>query len=102
MQITIQNIGRNVTVNSLDAVFSRYGEVHNVALIPYANDGRRRAVVTMPDADAASKAILRLNGHIVDGYTLVLSQIPLENGQSLPAYFKKFRRFLKRKNTFYS
>jgi hypothetical protein len=101
MKIAIQNVGRKVTADSLDAVFSTYGEVHAVALIDDANDGRRRAVVIMPDVDAASKAILRLNGHIVDGAALVLSHVPVKRKKRLHAFFKRFRYFLKRRNTFY-
>ncbi len=101
MEIAIQNVGRKVTADSLDAMFSTYGEVHVVAFIDDANDGRRSAVVTMPDVGAASKAILRLDGHIVDGCALVLSHVPMKRKKGLPAYFKQFRHFLKRRNTFY-
>lgn len=100
MEIAIQNVGRKVTADSLNAIFSTHGPVHAVAIIDRAGDGGRGAVVTMADADAASEAILRLNGHIVDGSALVLSPVSLDQKNWLQASWTRLCCFLHRRKPF--
>ena len=81
MKIYVGNINFKTTQDSLEGVFSNYGEVQEVAVINDRETGRPRgfAFVTMDD-EGGKKAIEALNGQEFEGRTLTVNEArPREN-----------------------
>ena len=81
MKIYVGNMAFSTTQDSLDALFSNYGEVQEVAVITDRDTGRPRgfAFVTMEDA-GGKEAIEALNGQEFEGRTLTVNEAkPREN-----------------------
>ena len=81
MKIYVGNLSFNTTQESLEALFTNYGNVQEVAVITDRETGRPRgfAFVTMDD-DGGRKAIEALNGQEFEGRTLNVNEArPKEN-----------------------
>ena len=81
MKIYVGNMAFTTTQDSLDALFSNYGEVQEVAVITDRDTGRPRgfAFVTMED-EGGKQAIEALNGQEFEGRTLTVNEArPREN-----------------------
>lgn len=75
MEIFVGNLSYSATEEELHELFSQYGEVASITICIDEMCGRAkgRAFVEMPDAEAARKAILSLNGTELDGRQLRLA-----------------------------
>ncbi len=75
MKIYVGNLNFKTTQESLEGLFSNYGEVQEVALISDRETGRPRgfAFVTMDD-EGAKKAIEALNGQDFEGRVLNINE----------------------------
>jgi RNA recognition motif-containing protein len=81
MKIYVGNMSFSTTQDSLDALFSNYGQVQEVAVITDRDTGRPRgfAFVTMED-EGGKQAIEALNGQEFEGRTLTVNEArPREN-----------------------
>jgi len=81
MKIYVGNMAFSTTQDSLDALFSNYGEVQEVTVITDRDTGRPRgfAFVTMED-EGGKQAIEALNGQEFEGRTLTVNEArPREN-----------------------
>jgi len=81
MKLYVGNINFKTTQESLEALFSNYGEVQEVAVINDRDTGRPRgfAFVTMDD-EGGNKAIEALNGNEFEGRSLNVNEArPREN-----------------------
>ena len=81
MKIYVGNLSFNTTQDSLEGLFSNYGQVSEVAVVTDRETGRPRgfAFVTMDD-EGAAKAIEELNGNEFEGRTLNVNEAkPREN-----------------------
>ncbi|MEM9111657.1 MAG: RNA-binding protein [Planctomycetota bacterium] len=81
MKIYVGNLNFKTTEDSLQALFSNYGEVQEVAIINDRETGRPRgfAFVTMED-EGGKEAIEALNGNEFEGRTLNINEArPREN-----------------------
>lgn len=99
MHITINNLSSNVTADSLAAIFSTYGEVSSATIHDNelsAGNGTT-ALVAMPDATAALRAIEQLNGCCVDGLVLLVKPVEPKAGTAIISYYKRLRGFLSQK-----
>ena len=69
MNIYVSNLGFSVQVDELKKLFATYGIVASVAIImdKITNRSRGFAFVDMPEGAQAEKAILGLNGIMLDG-----------------------------------
>ena len=76
MKIYVGNMAFSTTQDSLDALFSNYGQVQEVAVITDRDTGRPRgfAFVEMATEEAAQSAIAALDGKEVDGRSLRISE----------------------------
>lgn len=75
MIISISNLGLQVTEESLRATFSAHGSVSRTQLVIDSRgkpDGS--ALLEMPDATEAVKAITHINGCIMDGKAIIAVQ----------------------------
>jgi len=82
MKLYVGNLSFSTTQDSLDGLFSNYGEVQEVALVNDRDTGRPRgfAFVTMKDAEGGNAAIEALNGQEFEGRTLNINEArPREN-----------------------
>jgi len=82
MKIFVGNMSFKTTEESLEGLFSNYGQVDEVAVINDRETGRPRgfAFVTMPDDGQAQEAIEALNGQEFEGRTLNVNEArPREN-----------------------
>src|SRR5690606_37600821 len=72
MKIYVGNMSFNTTQESLEGLFSNYGQVDEVAVITDRDTGRPRgfAFVTMANDNEAREAIEALNGQEMEGRTL--------------------------------
>lgn len=79
MNLFITNLGRQVTNESLRAIFATYGTVGATAILSNkdAENGSRSAYVHMPDDKEARRAMARMNGSIVNGQPLSVQQAPV-------------------------
>jgi len=68
MKIFIHHLGSSVTPDSLSAIFSTYGKVSGVKILDQPQG--RTALVSMPEAPHAIKAISRLHGSYVNGMAM--------------------------------
>lgn len=81
MKIYVGNMSFSTTQESLEGLFSNYGEVQEVAVITDRDTGRPRgfAFVTMDD-EGAKQAIEAMNGQEFEGRTLTINEAkPREN-----------------------
>jgi RNA recognition motif-containing protein len=76
MKIYVGNMNFRTTEDSLQNLFSNYGEVSEVAIINDRETGRPRgfAFVTMAEDEAGKKAIEDLNGNEFEGRTLNVNE----------------------------
>ena len=76
MNIFISNISFKVREQSLQELFSQFGEVSNVRIIKDKETRRSKGYgfVEMPNDEEALKAIEELNGATVDGRTIVVNK----------------------------
>ena len=82
MKIYVGNMSFQTSEASLEALFTNYGEVGEVAVVTDRDTGQPRgfAFVTMPKDDEARAAIEALNGQEVEGRTLNVNEArPREN-----------------------
>lgn len=82
MKIYVGNMAFSTTQESLEALFTNYGEVEDVAVITDRETGRPRGFgfVTMPNDDQGKEAIEALNGQEFEGRTLNVNEArPREN-----------------------
>ena len=75
MKLYVGNLNFRTTQESLEGLFSNYGEVQEVAIITDRETGRPRgfAFVTMAD-EGAKEAIEALNGQEFEGRTLNINE----------------------------
>jgi RNA recognition motif-containing protein len=75
-RIYVGNLSFDTTKEGLEATFSEFGQVSNVAIITDRETGRSRgfAFVEMTDDQAADDAISALNGKDLDGRTLTVNE----------------------------
>jgi RNA recognition motif-containing protein len=68
----VGNLSYDTTEETLRTLFAEHGEVESVNLITDRYTGRSRgfAFVEMATEEAAQKAVIELNGHMVDGRDL--------------------------------
>ena len=81
MKLYVGNMSFNTTEESLEALFSNYGQVQEVAIVTDRDTGRPRGFgfVTMDD-DGARAAIEALNGNEFEGRNLTVNEArPREN-----------------------
>ncbi len=76
MKLYVGNMNFDTTEDSLQQLFSNYGEVQEVAVITDRETGRPRgfAFVTMGSDDAGKQAIEAVNGTEFEGRTLVVNE----------------------------
>jgi cold-inducible RNA-binding protein len=75
-KLYVGNLAFSTDQESLQSVFSRFGTVDEVKVVMDRETGRSRgfAFVSMADADGAQKAMTELNGQMVDGRALRVSE----------------------------
>lgn len=76
MKLYVGNLSYTTTQEALQAEFSAYGQVVEVAIINDRDTGRPRgfAFVTMASDEAGRAAIENLNGRELDGRTLTVNE----------------------------
>ncbi len=76
MNIFVSNFGFSVQDDDLKSYFAEYGEVSSAKVIidREANRSKGFGFVEMPDDAAAAKAIAELNGAMVDGRPIRVSE----------------------------
>jgi len=82
MNIYISNLGFNVKDEELSALFKDFGAVSSAKVITdkLSNQSRGFGFVEMSDDNAAQKAVKELNGVMVDGRSIKVSEArPKEN-----------------------
>ena len=83
MQISISNLGQQITDDSLNALFATHGTVDRATIDTDRGTGRSNGNgrVDMPDAGEAATAIKKLNGCIINGRAVSVSPAPLMDNQ---------------------
>ncbi|WP_315818818.1 RNA-binding protein [Paraflavitalea speifideaquila] len=76
MNIYVSNLSFNVTDEDLQDFFADYGEVSSAKVITdkFTNKSRGFGFVEMPDDEAARKAIAELDGGIVEGRAIKVTE----------------------------
>ena len=76
MNIYVSNLSFNVTDDDLQGFFSDYGEVSSAKVITDKFTGKSRGFgfVEMPDNEAAKKAISELDGGVVEGRSIKVTE----------------------------
>lgn len=89
MNIYVSNLGFSIQGDDLKKLFSTYGIVASVAIIldKITNRSRGFAFVNMPESREAEKAILGLNGVMMDGRLLKVSESRQRNDQASRSNF---------------
>jgi RNA recognition motif-containing protein len=85
MNIYVSNLGFNVQDGDLKGLFADYGAVSSAKVITdrLTNQSRGFGFVEMSDEAAAQKAVKELNGVMVDGRSIKVSEArPKENRNS--------------------
>ena len=91
MNIYVSNLSFAVQDEDLREFFVEYGEVSSVKVITdkLTNRSRGFAFVEMPDDAAAQKAIQELDGGMVDGRAIKVTEArPKEERSQKPSYSK--------------
>ncbi|MCC6612448.1 MAG: RNA-binding protein [Anaerolineae bacterium] len=75
-KLYVGNLSYNTTKEQLHTVFSKMGDVTDIAIITDRDTGRSKgfAFVEMASEDAAQEAIKRLNGSQLDDRTLTVNE----------------------------
>jgi RNA recognition motif-containing protein len=76
MNIYISNLSFNIQDKELSSLFTGYGEVSSAKVIMDKMTSRSRGFgfVEMPDDEASKKAIAGLDGTIIDGRTIKVTE----------------------------
>lgn len=76
IQIFVGNLSYQAAEYDVRSAFERYGRVSSVRLMTDPATGKSRgfAFVTMPSFEDAEEAIMRLNGSVLHGRTLVVNE----------------------------
>ncbi|NML19831.1 RNA-binding protein [Pseudoflavitalea sp. G-6-1-2] len=76
MNIYVSNLSYNVTDEDLNDFFAEYGEVTSAKVITdkFTNKSRGFGFVEMPDNEAGQKAIAELDGGIVEGRAIKVTE----------------------------
>lgn len=76
MNLYVSNLGFNVTDDGLNKLFAQYGAVSSAKVImdKFTNQSRGFGFVEMSDDNAAGNAIKELNGAMVDGRAIKVSE----------------------------
>lgn len=76
MNIYVSNLSYNVTDEDLQEFFAEYGEVTSARVITdkFTNRSRGFGFVEMSDDEAAKKAIAELDGGVVEGRAIKVSE----------------------------
>ena len=76
MQIYVGNMNYRTTEETLEGLFSQYGEVQSVKIITDRETGRAKgfAFITMDDDAAAKTAVEELNEKEFEGRTLRINE----------------------------
>lgn len=76
MNIYVSNLGFSVTDEALNKLFAGYGVVSSAKVITdkFTNQSRGFGFVEMSDDTAASNAIKELNGAMIDGRSIKVSE----------------------------
>lgn len=76
MNIYVSNLGFSVTDEELSKLFAGYGAVSSAKVImdKFTNQSRGFGFVEMADDNAASNAIKELNGAMVEGRSIKVSE----------------------------
>ncbi len=76
MKIYVGNLSYEAKEDGLRDLFSKYGQVDEVAIITDRETGKARGFgfVTMPDSGQAQAAIAGLNGNQFEGRALVVNE----------------------------
>jgi RNA recognition motif-containing protein len=77
MVIYISNLGKKVTVDSLELLFATHGNVSSTKLLSNKISGGHNgeALVEMTHGHEAHHAIYKLNGSIIDGHIMAVTPI---------------------------
>lgn len=89
MNIYVSNLGFSIQGDDLKKLFSTYGIVASVAIIldKITNRSRGFAFVDMPEGREAEKAILGLNGAMMDGRLIKVSESRRRDDQASRSNF---------------
>jgi RNA recognition motif-containing protein len=84
MVIFVKNITYALTEDRVRTIFTHFGKVIQVEIIPEIpiteRDQVRHAYIEMPNKTEGSEAIRQLNGKIIDGRSMtVIEALPLSN-----------------------
>jgi len=93
MNIYVSNLGFNVQDEDLKGLFTGYGAVASAKVITdkFTNQSRGFGFVEMADDTAAQKAMKELNGVMVDGRSIKVSEArPREDRNSNRSGFKRY------------
>lgn len=76
MNIYVANLGFNVNDESLRGLFKDFGSVNSAKVIvdKFSSQSRGFGFVEMADENAAQKAVKELNGIMVDGKSIKVSE----------------------------
>ena len=76
MNIYVANLGFNVNDESLRGLFKDFGTVNSAKVIvdKFSNQSRGFGFVEMSDENSAQKAVKELNGIMVDGRSIKVSE----------------------------
>jgi RNA recognition motif-containing protein len=79
MQISISNLGHQITDDSLNALFATHGTVETASVDTDNGTGQKNGSgrVDMPDAGEAAAAIRKLDGCIINGRAVSVVPAPL-------------------------
>ena len=77
MYIHVANISVNVIDADLQKLFAAYGEVYSIVILRDKLNGRSKgtAMIDMLNANQGRQAIQCLDGTIIDGQTITVSEI---------------------------
>lgn len=84
MNIYVSNLGVNVKDEDLKGLFKEFGDVSSAKVIIDKLSGQSRGFgfVEMPDENAAQKAVKELNGIMVDGQSVKVSEARPKDNRS--------------------
>jgi RNA recognition motif-containing protein len=97
MNIYVGNLPYSITEDSLRSLFEQFGEVSSTKVVVDQMTGRSKgfAFVDMPDESEGDAAIEKLNGHELEGRTIVVNKAkPRAPRESKPRFQQRGpRRF---------